>query len=311
MISTTQELVDRAWKTHTLIPGFGTAHIPMIEPTVRALTQTNTFGLIQVARPEWEKFEAKGLRAVRDEYEKVKSERHTRLHLDHVPVLDEDGLRVDFESIIGQAIDLGYESVMVDGSRLELDENIAATTRVVQMAHKAGIAAEAELGAVVGHEAGPLPPYEELFATGRGFTDPEQAQRFVSETGADWLSVAIGNIHGAISASAKSQKKVQARLNLEHLDRLAQASAVPLVLHGGSGIRKESVLKAVGRGIVKINIGTTTRQAYELLREQSIEKAQEEVYNVVVKLLTEEYETAGSATVLSAESSEASTMDPQ
>ena len=311
MKSTTQELVHRAWKRQTLIPAFGTPYIPMIEPTVRALEQTNTFGLIQVARPEWEKFEAKGLRAIRDEYEKVKNERYTRLHLDHVPVVDEDGLRVDFESIIGEAIDLGYESVMVDGSRLELDENIAATAKVVEMAHRAGIAAEAELGAVVGHEAGPLPPYEELFSSGKGFTDPEQAKRFVKESAVDWLSVAIGNIHGAISGAGKSQKKVQARLNLEHLDRLAQASAVPLVLHGGSGIKKASLLAAVRRGIVKINIGTTTRQAYESVREQSIEKAQENVYDVVVKLLTDEYEVAGSATVLSSELSNTSALNPQ
>ena len=300
MKSTTQELVHRAWKRQTLIPAFGTPYIPMIEPTVRALEQTNTFGLIQVARPEWEKFEAKGLRAIRDEYEKVKNERYTRLHLDHVPVVDEDGLRVDFESIIGEAIDLGYESVMVDGSRLELDENIAATAKVVEMAHRAGIAAEAELGAVVGHEAGPLPPYEELFSSGKGFTDPEQAKRFVKESAVDWLSVAIGNIHGAISGAGKSQKKVQARLNLEHLDRLAQASAVPLVLHGGSGIKKASLLAAVRRGIVKINIGTTTRQAYESVREESVKKAQDNVFNVVVKLLSDEYEVAGSVAVLSA-----------
>ena len=59
------------------------------------------------------------------------------------------------------------------------------------MAHAAGVPVEAELGAVMGHEAGPLPPYEELFASGKGFTAPEEAKRFVEETGADWLSVAI------------------------------------------------------------------------------------------------------------------------
>ena len=68
------------------------------------------------------------------------------------------------------------------------------------MAHAADVPVEAELGAVLGHEAGPLPPYEELFASGLGFTDPAEAKRFVEETGCDWLSVAIGNIHGAIAA---------------------------------------------------------------------------------------------------------------
>ena len=88
----TRQLVDRAWKKHILIPAFNIPYIPMMAPVVRALEQTDTFGLIQVARPEWEKFEAKSLRAIRDEYENVKNERHTRLHLDHVPVIDEDGL---------------------------------------------------------------------------------------------------------------------------------------------------------------------------------------------------------------------------
>ena len=187
---------------------------------------------------------------------------------------------------------------MVDGSRLELDENIAATSRVAKMAHEAGIPVEGELGAVLGHEAGPLPPYEELFATGKGFTDPAQARRFVEETGLDWLSVAIGNIHGAISGAAKSQKKLQARLNIEHLHCLREATDVPLVLHGGSGIQKEFLIQAFGAGISKINIGTTIRQAYESLCQESLQKAQEKVYNVVVGLITDELEVAGSAAVL-------------
>ena len=294
----TREIMQKAWKKQILVPAFNIPYIPMMVPVVRALEETNTFGLIQVARPEWEKFEAKSLQAIRDEYEKVKNERYTRLHLDHVPVIDEDGLGVDFEAIISEAIDLGYESVMLDGSRLELNENIAATAKVVEMAHKAGIPAEAELGAVLGHEAGPLPPYEELFTSGQGFTDPEQAKRFVKESQVDWLSVSMGNIHGAISGLAKSQKKIEARLDLEHLELLQKATNVPLVLHGGSGIKKSCLLEAVRRGISKINIGTTIRQAYEAFYKESLEKAQESVYNSVVELVTNELEVAGSAAKL-------------
>lgn len=294
----TKEAMLRAWRNGTLVPAFNIPYLPMMEPIVRALRDTGTFGLIQVARPEWEKFQAKSMRAIRDEYEKVKDESFTRLHLDHVPVIDEDGARVDFEAIIAEAIDLGYESVMVDGSRLELDENIAATRRVAEMAHEAGIVVEGELGAVLGHEAGPLPPYEELFTTGQGFTDPAQAERFVKETNVDWLSVAIGNIHGAISGVAKTQKKLEARLNVEHLTKLGQATNVPLVLHGGSGIKKEYMMRAVKQGISKINIGTTTRQVFEGLREESMTQALQNVYDVTVRLVTEELESAGSATKL-------------
>ena len=129
--------------------------------------------------------------------------------------------------IIREALALGYQSVMVDGSRLNLEDNIEATRQVVEIAHAAGVPVEAELGAVLGHEAGPLPPYEELFASGRGFTDVEEAKRFVQETGCDWLSVAIGNIHGAVSAARRDEKKVEARLNLDHLEQLASGDGHP------------------------------------------------------------------------------------
>lgn len=235
------------------------------------------------------------MKAVRDEYEKTKDESCTRLHLDHVPVIDEDGLQVDYRALIQEAIDLGYESVMVDGSRLPLDENIAAAAEVGEMAHAAGIPFEAELGAVLGHEAGPLPPYEELFASGKGFTDVEEARRFVSESAVDWLSVSIGNIHGAISEAARSQKKVAARLHIEHLQTIREAVGIPLVLHGGSGIKKDSLQQAFKSGIAKINIGTTVRQAYEGSCGESVAAGQFAVYNSVVDLARDDLEIEGSA----------------
>jgi len=295
---TTSQLVANAWKAGIAVPAFNIPHLEIMGPIVRALRQTETFGLIQVARLEWEKFHAVSLQVVRAEYEKLKDERFTRLHLDHVPVIDEDDVRVDFEPIIAEAIELGFESVMVDGSRLGLDENITATRKIARMAHDAGIPAEGELGAVLGHESGPMPSYEELFASGRGFTDPDEARRFADETGVDWLSVAIGNIHGAISGAAKSQRKVQARLDLEHLDRLSAATGIPLVLHGGSGIRKDHLLAAAGRGIAKINIGTTIRQAYEAGLDESLEAARRNVFDTAVGILTEELEVAGSAGII-------------
>lgn len=287
MKQTTREIVANAWKAGIVVPAFNIPHIPMMEPVVRALRDADTVGLIQVARPEWIKFEAGSTRAIRDEYERVKDERHTRLHLDHVPVIDEDGLRVDYEPIFEEALELGYESVMIDGSRLPLDENIAATARVVKMAHDAGVPVEGELGSVMGHEPGPLPPYDELFESGRGFTDPDEARRFVEETGVDWLSVAIGNIHGALSGAAAKKEKVQARLNLKHLGRLRETTSVPFVLHGGSGITKEHIRKGIKAGIAKINIGTAIRKSYESARENSVGSAQEKVYEATVGILTE------------------------
>jgi ketose-bisphosphate aldolase len=289
------DCIKNAWKAGLVIPAFNIPYLPIMEPVVRALRDTGAFGFIAVARPEWMKFQARSLKAVYDEYQRVKDERYVRLHLDHVPVIDEDGLTVDYQAIIQEAIQLGYQSVMVDGSRLPLAENIEATKKIAAMAHAAGIPVEGELGAVLGHEAGPLPPYEELFTSGKGFTDPEEAKRFVQETGVDWLSVAIGNIHGAISEAARDAKKMQARLNLEHLERIREASAVPLVLHGGSGIEKEYVLGAVKRGIAKINVGTAIRQPFEVGSKESVVAGQQAAYEATVRVLTEELELAGSA----------------
>jgi fructose-bisphosphate aldolase class II len=264
-------------------------YLPMIEPVIRAVADQNSFALIETARLEWLKFEAGGPEIVAKEFFRWQDRDHVRLHLDHIPVIDEDGQQVDYLAIIRQAIDLGYHSVMVDGSRLSLDENIAATRQVAELAHKAGIPCEAELGAVLGHEAGPLPPYDELFISGKGFTKVEEARCFVDESGCDWLSVAVGNIHGAISGGYKDQKKLAARLDLDHLQSLARAASVPLVLHGGSGIPQEYVLASFQKGIAKINIATEIRQAYESALQSTgiVSAAQEAVYERTCWLIGE------------------------
>ena len=290
----TNECMWNARRAGSVIPAFNIPYLPVMEPIITALRDVDSFGLIAVARPEWMKFGAQSPRAVYEEYQRVKDERLTRLHLDHVPVIDEDNLKVDYEAIILEAIQLGYQSVMVDGSRLPLERNIQATRRVVQMAHAAGIPVEGELGAVFGHENGPLPSYEQLFATGKGFTAPEDAKRFVSETEVDWLSVAVGNVHGAVSRIARHDKKVEARLNLEHLERIYKAVGIPLVLHGGSGIKKKCIWGAVQRGVAKINIGTVIRQQYEKCVKKSLEAGQKAVYEATVRVLTEELRLQGS-----------------
>jgi ketose-bisphosphate aldolase len=300
MARTVAEIMKSALKGGLVIPAFNIPYIPMMEAVVRALRDTGTFGLIAVARPEWEKFQAKSMRAIAEEYARVKDERHMRLHLDHIPVIDEDHKQVDYAGIIAEAIGLGYHSVMVDGSRLALTENIQATKRVVAMGHKAGIPVEAELGAVLGHEAGPVPPYEELMKSGKGFTAPEEARRFVQETGVDWLSVAIGNIHGAISGAAMNAKKVEARLDIAQLQKIRQAigADIPLVLHGGSGIRKEYILQGIRNGIAKINVGMAIRQPYQVGSKQSVKAGQDATYQAVIDVIRGELEIGDSARVL-------------
>jgi len=109
----------------------------------------------------------------------------------------------------------------------------------------------------------------------------------------DWLSVAIGNIHGAISGVAKNKKKIEARLNIRHLQRILERVKIPLVLHSGSGIRLEYLLEAIKNGIAKINVGTALRQAYEKDLKNGLGSAQEAVSRVVRNLI-KDYQIQGS-----------------
>lgn len=291
----TAEVLENARRARLAVPSFNIPYLPMMKPVVDAVADQDAFALITVARLEWIKFQARSMAAIAEEFARCERPGYVRLHLDHVPVIDEDNLRVDYMDTIRAGLALGYQSVMVDGSRLPLEENIRCTREVVEMAHAARRPVEAELGAVLGHEAGPLPPYEELFASGRGFTDVEEARRFAAETGCDWLSVAIGNVHGAITAALKDRKKPEARLHLEHLSRLAEATGIPLVLHGGSGVRREYVLGAIQRGIAKVNIGTENRQAYEIALHETgdVAAAQQAVYDSTTRLVRDYFNLSG------------------
>ena len=285
-----EEIMAMAYQSHTVVPAFNVPSLPMIKPVIQALKDTGQFGLIEVARLEWVKFEAQSPEAVAAEYHKYATAENTRLHLDHVPVIDEDGKRIDFMEILKQGIDAGFESIMVDGSRLPLEENIEVTAQASELAHKNGIPLEAELGAVMGHESGPLPPYEELFSSGKGFTDIEQAKIFAAETKCNWLSIAIGNIHGAVSGVLKDKKKVAARLDNDRLKKINNEVGIPLVLHGGSGIQTAYIREAIKNGITKINIGTNIRQPYVKMFQETgnIEEAQKSAYHAVIDVLQNE-----------------------
>ena len=297
----TREVVLRARAENTVIPAFNIAHLPMMEAIVKAVVDENSVAMVQVARIEWEKMNAGSIEETAKEYRRCGNTDHTILHLDHVPVIDEDDLTVDYRPIIKRAIDAGFQSVMVDGSRLPLEENIAATLEVVNMAHGAGLPCEAELGAVLGHESGPRPPYEEIFASRIGFTKAAEAKRFVLETGVDWLSIAAGNIHGAVAEATRNEKKPEARLDISHIEALYQAASVPLVLHGGSGIKNEFIRAAIIAGIAKINIGAEIRQAYEKgLKEDggNVDSARQRVYDKTREILSDSLGITNSHTAL-------------
>ncbi|MCF7928338.1 MAG: class II fructose-bisphosphate aldolase [Spirochaetales bacterium] len=279
------------------VPALNAAHLGIIKPSIEAARDAGAFVLIEVSRVDWEKFGARSIAEVYHTYSKWEDRSICRLHLDHVPVLDEDDNDIDYMSIIQEAVDLGYPSVMIDGSRLPLEDNIEATRRVTDYCHRKGVTVEAELGAVLGHENKELPPYEELFRSGKGFTDVEEARQFVNQARCDYLSVAVGNVHGAISQAKRTEKKAETKLNIDHLRKLREATGIPLVLHGGSGVMQEYLVEAAKNGIAKVNIGTNLRQAWELPIENGAETAAAEksVYDFVRDLLENYFRVGGTA----------------
>jgi ketose-bisphosphate aldolase len=298
-----REIVQRAFQKGLVIPAFNIPHLPMLEGVAQAVADENSVAMIQVARLEWEKFESESLERVAQEYAKFQKPGHTLLHLDHVPVLDEDMQVVDYLAILSRAVAAGYGSLMVDASRLSLDGNIEATTAAAALAHAAGLPIEAELGAVMGHETSQQAiPYEEIFRNKMGFTVVEEAQRFVRETGCDWLSVAVGSVHGAIAQGMLDKKKPDAKLDVEHIRALRLAVNVPLVLHGGSGIQQEYITKGIAAGIAKINVGTEIRQPYEraIAAGESVLAAQDAVYRRTRELIRDFLKVRNSADTLMA-----------
>ena len=277
----TREVILKAREKGKCVPAFNVPHIPMVKPIIEAIRDENSVAMIQVARVEWEKMKAESLERIAEEYDRYKDPAHTLLHLDHVPVIDEDYQRVDYRSLIERAIRAGYQSVMIDGSRLPLEENISATREAADLAHAAQIPCEAELGAVMGHENKVMPPYEEIFASKMGFTRLDEAKRFAEESKCDWLSVAVGNIHGAVAEAVRNQKKPEAKIDVAHVAELYRAVGIPLVLHGGSGIQHQYILDAISAGIAKINVGTELRQTYEFALQESgndVSLAQDALY---------------------------------
>lgn len=153
------------------------------------------------------------------------------LHLDHGQ---------SYESCI-DAIKAGFSSVMFDGSHLPFDENLAITQRVVDYAHKRGVSVEAELGTIAGSEDG-------IVNSHVIYADPQQCLQMVQQTQVDCLAAALGSTHGLYKGKAKLGFK-----EMEHISHLIN---IPLVLHGGTGICDEDMLKAISFGTAKINVNT-------------------------------------------------------
>lgn len=156
------------------------------------------------------------------------------MHLDHGD---------SFELTV-RTLRAGYTSIMIDGSKLPLDENIDLTRKVVEMCSSAGIPVEGELGRVGGKE-------DDTVSEHSGYTIPAEAIRFEAETGVSSMAVGVGTAHGIY--------KVTPVLNVALVSELRDLLTVPMVLHGASGLSDESVRDCVSRGICKVNFATELR----------------------------------------------------
>lgn len=174
-----------------------------------------------------------------------------------------------------KALTMGFTDIMFDGSQLSFEENVATTQAVVRAAHAVGALAEAELGHV-----GRGVDYQTFGAQRKGFTDPALAERFVRETGADLLAVAIGNAHGLYDGTPT--------IDLDLLRAIRQGTGVPLVLHGGTGLSEAQFRAAIAGGIAKVNISTdlyvtTTRRLADALASKPV------IYADVISLSCESF----------------------
>lgn len=161
------------------------------------------------------------------------------LHLDHGG---------SFAKII-QCIRHGFSSVMIDGSKLPFEENVALVQKVVEAAKAIGVTVEAELGKIGGTEDDHTVDEREA-----SMTVPEEAQTFVEKTKVDALAIAIGTAHGPY--------KGKPELDFERLTAIRKIVDIPLVLHGASGVYDQDIQKAISLGICKININTDFQQVF-------------------------------------------------
>jgi fructose-bisphosphate aldolase class II len=177
------------------------------------------------------------------------------------------GIHLDHGASRNQALHAirnGFTSVMIDGSMLPFDENVALTRGVVDIAHAVGVRVEGELGTI-----GKMDEEAEDGASKIIYTNPDDARRFVELTGVDSLAIAIGTSHGLYPAGMKPE------LRLDLLVEIEKAMDVPLVLHGGSGNPDDEIGQAVSLGINKINISSDIKAAYhdkmrEILADLSV-----------------------------------------
>jgi ketose-bisphosphate aldolase len=273
-VLTLKEALVIAEKNGYAIGSFSPRYTPMIRPVLRAGQKTNSPMIVQISQKELERYGITPTEFAEEFYTALAEENITvpvTLHLDHTKQF----------SVIEEAIEAGFTSVMIDASEKELEENISISKKVVEYAHSKGVSVEAELGKIGTTDFVETDKDEELY------TDPNEALKFVNETNCDALAVSVGTAHGVYNVR-------QPKIDIERLIAIRHLTPVHLVLHGGSGVPSEMMKEAINLpndGVSKVNIATDLEVA--LLKSLARE---ERMTNKECKKLTpDQLETAKNA----------------
>ncbi len=238
-VITLKQALEKAEKGGYALGSFSPRYTPMIRAVLRAGEKARSPLIVQISQREMQRYGITPREFADEFYAAVSSESISVpvvLHLDHTKQL----------SVIKEAIDAGFTSVMIDASDKCLDENIAITKEAADYAHSKGVSVEAELGMIGTTDFVETDKDEELY------TDPVEAERFVRETGVDALAVSCGTAHGVYMVK-------QPTIDYDRLSAIRALTPVHLVLHGGSGVPADMMLRAIrlpGGGISKVNIAT-------------------------------------------------------
>ena len=231
-----KEVFKSAINEDYAIGAFNVHNLEFIEGVMRAAEEMSSPVIIGIATISIDYAGLEPLAAITKDFAE-RSHVPTVIHLDHGDDIE----------LVRRSIKLGFSSVMYDGSKYPIDENIKRTREIVKIAHAEDISVEGEIGVVGGFEGldrGDI-SHEQLQAL---YTRPEEARRFVEETGVDALAVAVGTVHGMPLQNA--------HIDFQRLKEIHQAVDVPLVFHGCTGLKNEDYHKAIALGVKKFNVGT-------------------------------------------------------
>ena len=227
-----KDMIDKAHAGHYAIPAFNTNNLEWTQCILKAVEQAKSPVIIQSSEGAAKYMGGYKMVAkmVKELHDSMGITVPVALHLDHGTF---EGAKA--------CIEAGFTSVMFDGSHFDIDENLAKSKEIIEIAHSQGISVECEVGGIGGTEDG---------VTSNGeLADPQECKT-IADLGVDFLAAGIGNIHGKYPAD-------WAGLNFDRLNEINEAvNGKPLVLHGGSGIPFDQVSKAISLGVSKINVNT-------------------------------------------------------